>query len=169
MVPHCVQTGSGVHLDSCRMGTGDSSGRNSVVGIATVYGLDGSCFEPQWVRDLPHKPQGPPNLLCSGYRGGQGVALTILPHLIPKLKKGYSYSSTPSSPPPRLHGLLSGKLNPFFTGDSILRKVVRACSWRLTHLVQKLKMGGAIILSAICRYGKQKDKFTVILPTVNTC
>jgi hypothetical protein len=31
-------------------------GRDSLVDIATRYGLNGSGFEPQWGRDFPHRP-----------------------------------------------------------------------------------------------------------------
>jgi hypothetical protein len=37
-------------------------GRDSVVGIATRYGMDGSGFEPAWEQDIltsPHKPRQP--------------------------------------------------------------------------------------------------------------
>ena len=43
-------------------------GRNSSVGIATRYGLDGPGIESRWRRDFPHPPWGPACLLCNGYR-----------------------------------------------------------------------------------------------------
>jgi hypothetical protein len=46
--------------------------RNTAVGIATRYGLDGPGFETQWGgRDIctrPHRPRGPPSLMYTGYR-----------------------------------------------------------------------------------------------------
>jgi hypothetical protein len=46
--------------------------RDTAVGIATRYGLDGPGFETQWGgRDIcmrPHRPRGPPNLMYNGYR-----------------------------------------------------------------------------------------------------
>jgi len=45
-------------------------GRNSVVGIATRYGLDSPGIESQWGRILgtrPEGPWGPPSLLYNGY------------------------------------------------------------------------------------------------------
>jgi hypothetical protein len=36
------------------MGTGNSVGRLSTVGIATRYGLDGPGIESRWGRDFPH-------------------------------------------------------------------------------------------------------------------
>ena len=41
-------------------------GRDSSVGIATRYGLDGPGIESRWGRDFP--PWGPPNVLYNGYR-----------------------------------------------------------------------------------------------------
>ena len=46
-------------------------GRDSSVGIATRYGLDGRKIESRWLRDFPHPSRpalGPPNLLYNGYR-----------------------------------------------------------------------------------------------------
>jgi len=47
-------------------------GRDSSVGIATRYRLDGPGIESQWVgeifRTCPDRPWGPPSLLYSGYR-----------------------------------------------------------------------------------------------------
>jgi len=43
----------------------------SVVGIGTVYGLDGPGIESRWVeifRICPDRPWGPPSLLYNGYR-----------------------------------------------------------------------------------------------------
>jgi hypothetical protein len=46
-------------------------GRDSVVGIATYYGLDGLGMEFRWggeiFRTRPDKPRSPPSLLQSGY------------------------------------------------------------------------------------------------------
>jgi hypothetical protein len=46
-------------------------GRDSPVGIATRYGLDGPGIESWWgeiFRSRPHRPWGPPSLLYNGYR-----------------------------------------------------------------------------------------------------
>ena len=45
--------------------------RDSSVGIATVYGLDGPEIESRWgeiFRTRPDRPCGPPSLLYKGYR-----------------------------------------------------------------------------------------------------
>jgi len=46
-------------------------GPDSVVGIATGYGLDGPGFESRWGGDIfrtcPYRPWGPPSLLSNGY------------------------------------------------------------------------------------------------------
>jgi len=45
--------------------------RDSSVGIATGYGLDGPGIESRWGRDFPHPSRLallPPNLLYNGYR-----------------------------------------------------------------------------------------------------
>ena len=88
-------------------------GRESAVGVATRYGLEGLGIESRWggeiIRIRPDRPWGPPSLLYDGYRvfpGGQigrGVALTTHPHLVPRLKEEYSYTS---APPLGLRGLL---------------------------------------------------------------
>ena len=50
--------------------------RDSSVGIATGYGLDGPGIESRWgdeiFRTRPDQPWGPPNLLYSGYRAFPG-------------------------------------------------------------------------------------------------
>jgi hypothetical protein len=46
-------------------------GRDSAVGIATSYGLDGPGIESRWgeiFRSHPDRPWGPPSLLYNGYR-----------------------------------------------------------------------------------------------------
>jgi hypothetical protein len=46
-------------------------GPDSVVGIATSYGLDGQGIEFRWgeiVRTCPDRPWGPPSLLYNGYQ-----------------------------------------------------------------------------------------------------
>jgi hypothetical protein len=47
-------------------------GRDSAVGIATRYGLDGPGMESRWgdeiFRTRPDRPWGPPSLLYKGYR-----------------------------------------------------------------------------------------------------
>jgi hypothetical protein len=47
--------------------------RDSSVGIAADYGLDGPGIESWWRRDLSRTPWGPPSLLYSGYRVFLGV------------------------------------------------------------------------------------------------
>ena len=44
--------------------------RDSIVGIATRYGLDGPCIESRWGCDFPHYPDwpwGPSSFLWNGY------------------------------------------------------------------------------------------------------
>jgi hypothetical protein len=52
-------------------------GRDSSVGIATGYGLDGTGIEPRWggeiFRTRPDRPWGPLSLLYNGYRVFPGV------------------------------------------------------------------------------------------------
>jgi len=51
--------------------------RDSSVGIATGYGLDGPGIESRWggeiFRTCPYRPWGPPSLLHDGYRAFPGV------------------------------------------------------------------------------------------------
>jgi hypothetical protein len=81
-----------------------TEGRDSSVGIATRNGLDGTRIESRWGRDFPHPsrpalgPTQPPTQWVPGLSQesiGRVVALTIHPHLVPRLKKVYSYASAP--------------------------------------------------------------------------
>jgi len=53
----------------------------------------------KFFRTRPDRPWGPPSLLYSGYRifpGGKAAgAWCYSPHLVPRLKKEQSYTSTP--------------------------------------------------------------------------
>ena len=79
-------------------------GRDSSVGVATAYGLDGPRIESRWGRDFPHqsrpslRPTQPPVQwvpgLSPGVRCGRGVTLTPHPLLMPRSKIEYSYTST---------------------------------------------------------------------------
>jgi hypothetical protein len=43
-----------------------SVGRRNSVGIATLYGLDGSGFEPRWGQDFPHPSRLAPRPMGTG-------------------------------------------------------------------------------------------------------
>jgi hypothetical protein len=73
--------------------------RDSVVGIATRYGLEDPGNESQFgeiFRTYPDRLRGPPSLLYNGYRvfpgakGGRGVMLTTHPLLVPRLRKSWA-------------------------------------------------------------------------------
>jgi hypothetical protein len=70
---------------------------DNVVCIATCYCLDGPGIESWRKWDVPH-----PASYITGTRSfswgysGRSMALTTHPHLAPKLKKEWSYTSTPS-------------------------------------------------------------------------
>jgi len=51
-------------------------GRDSSVGIATRYGLDGPGIGGEIFRTCPDRPWGPPSLLYNGYRVFPGVKAT---------------------------------------------------------------------------------------------
>ena len=96
-------------------------GRDSSVGIATPYGLDGPGIEYRWGRDFPHPSRptlGPTQphiewvlgVLPCGW-SGRGVPLTTHSHLSPRLKKECSYTSTP---PLGFSGLFLGDLYLYF-------------------------------------------------------
>ena len=66
-------------------------GRDSVVGIATCYGLDGPGIESRWGRDFPHPsrpavgPTQPPEQWAPGlFPGGKAAGARRWP---PRLKK----------------------------------------------------------------------------------
>ena len=70
--------------------------RDSVVSIATCYGLEGPGIESRWgeiFRIYPDRLRGPPSLLYNGYRvfpggkGGRGMMLTTHPLLVLRLRK----------------------------------------------------------------------------------
>jgi hypothetical protein len=76
-----------------------SVSRDSVVGIATRYGLKGPGIESRWdeiFRTFPDRSRGPPSLLYNGYRafprgkGGRDVMLTTHPLLAPRLRKSWA-------------------------------------------------------------------------------
>ena len=88
--------------------------RDSVVSIATRYGLEGQGIESRWgefFRTYPDRLRGPPSLLYNGYRvfpggkGGRGVMLTTHPILVPRLRKSWAI---PPLTPWVLLGLLRG-------------------------------------------------------------
>jgi hypothetical protein len=79
-------------------------GRDSSVGIATRYGLDDPGIESRWRGEIfstrSDRPWGPPSLLYYGYRafpGGKAAGASCYhpSHLQPRLRKEYSYTSTP--------------------------------------------------------------------------
>jgi hypothetical protein len=79
-------------------------GRDSSVGIATRSWLHGPGIESRWGRDFPHPVQTGPGVHPSSYtmRTGSfpgvkppGRGVDHLPHLVPRLNKEYSYTSTP--------------------------------------------------------------------------
>ena len=85
-------------------------GWNSAVGVATGYGLDGPEIESRWGRDFPHPYILVPAALPAFYTMGsgsfqwvkrQGYGVDHPPHLAPRIKKEWSYTSTP---PLGLHG-----------------------------------------------------------------
>ena len=121
-------------------------GRNSPVGLATRYGLDGPGIETRWgeiFRIRPDRPCDPPSLIYNGYRvsllGGKavgGVVLTTHPHLAPRLKEEYSYNSTC---PLGLRDLFLGEhysRNQPHCNDGIIPVFVRLRKCPETHGVQ---------------------------------
>ena len=85
-----------------------SVGRDSAVGIARRYGLDGPGIESRWRRDFPHPSiqalgstqppiQWVPGLSSWEKLPGRGVEHP--PHLALRLKKLYSYTSVPTYGP----------------------------------------------------------------------
>ena len=93
----------------------DQWGLDSVVGIATSYGLGGPWLDSWWGVEFsllhvgPDRPSGPPSLLYNGYRVsflGVGWPERGVNHkLSPSADAGDKYRST-STPPMGLHGRL---------------------------------------------------------------
>jgi hypothetical protein len=74
-------------------------GRNTALGIATRYGLDGTGFEPRWggrdFRTLPDRPRGPTTLLYDGYRvSSSRVKRPERGANSAEVKNGWCYTST---------------------------------------------------------------------------
>jgi len=87
-------------------------GRESVVGTVICYWLDCPMIKSWWGEIYHTHPNQPWGLLFNGYRvfprvRRPGVALTNHPHLVPKLKEVWSYTSTP---PLSLHGLFKAEI-----------------------------------------------------------
>ena len=88
----CVLYVFNYHRTQC-----DLVGRDSSVGIATGYGLDGPGIESRWERDFLHLsrpvlgPTQPPvqwvPSLSRGGKSGRGVTLTPHPLLVPLVMK----------------------------------------------------------------------------------
>jgi hypothetical protein len=64
-------------------------GSSSVVSIATRYGQDGPGIEIRWGRDFRTRP------VCIEFISRRQSGRGTHPNLVPKLKKEYSYTSTP--------------------------------------------------------------------------
>jgi len=85
-------------------------GRDSSVGMATRYGLDGPGIESRCGRDFSHPSRSalrttqPP---VQREKSRRSLTLTTQHHIAPRLKKEWSYTSTP---PLGLLGLLQGEL-----------------------------------------------------------
>jgi hypothetical protein len=116
--PNWNQKNRGHNLTSCYFKLGLlSDSRDSVVGIATGYGLDDRGVGVRVpvrsrIFSSPRHPErfwGPPNLISNGYRGlfprrenGRGVRLTIHLQLVPRSRKCELYIHSPI----RLHGVV---------------------------------------------------------------
>jgi hypothetical protein len=92
-------------------------GRYSSVGIATRYKLGGPWIESRWGATFSAPVQKGSEAHPASYTMGTGSfpgvkwpgrGVDHRPHLAPRLKKEYSYTSTP---PMGLSGLLQGKLH----------------------------------------------------------
>ena len=83
-------------------------GWDSIIGIATCYGLDGLGIQSRWGCDIfricPDRPWGPPSLLYNGYRvsfaeySGWGVAVTTHHYLVRVKERLQLYLYSPSGP-----------------------------------------------------------------------
>jgi len=98
-------------LTASRKKLRDSVGRDGSVGIATRYGMDGPGIESRWDRDFPHPSRQELGAHPASYTVGTGSLPGVMrpecgvdhkSHLAPRLKKEYSYTSTP---PPGPRGL----------------------------------------------------------------
>jgi hypothetical protein len=87
-----LHVGLSWQIECCVVHIKTNWSRDSSVGIATRYGLDGPGIESRWdeiFRTYPDRLRGPPSLLYNRYRvfpggkGGRGVILTTHPLLVP--------------------------------------------------------------------------------------
>ena len=86
-------------------------GPNSIISIATCYGMDSPVIKSQWEQDFSHPSRlalgtiQPPRQWVPDLSWGQsrwGMVLTTHRHLAPRIKKKLSYTATP---PLGLHSL----------------------------------------------------------------
>jgi hypothetical protein len=105
----------------------DKVGRDSAVGIATRYGLDGPGVKSRWGTRFSAPVQtglgAHPVSYTMGTRSFPGVkqpgrGVDHPPHLTPRLKKEYNYTSIPLI---GLRGLFQGKVNFAFTLPSLIK------------------------------------------------
>ena len=114
--------------------------RDSAVGIATRYGLDGPEVEFRWRARFSAPVQTDPGAhpasytMCTGSflgvkRPGRGVALTTHPHLAPKLKKELSYTSALP-----VGSKLNSSVSYAMSGENcIIRRDCRLCDKSLVY------------------------------------
>ena len=109
----------------------------SAVGIATCYGLDGPGIESRWGRDFSHLSRpalGPTQSCTTGSGSFPGVnrprcGVDHPPHLAPRLKEEYSYTSAPSL---GLRGLFQGEY--IFHACAFVGFITLSFNFRLIHL-----------------------------------
>jgi hypothetical protein len=104
----------------------EQRGRDSSVGIATGYGLDGPGIESRWGRDFSHTsrpalgPTQPPVQWVPGLSRGQsgrGVVLTTHRFLAPRSRKNRSIPLPPSG----LSSLLRGSFTFYAWSKSLMQ------------------------------------------------
>jgi hypothetical protein len=138
--------------------------RNSSVGIATRYGLEGPGIESRWdeiFRIYLDRLRGPPSHLYNGYRvfpggkGGRGVMLTTTPSSA-EVKKELSYTSTHPMGPP---GAVTGFPLPFTFLKSPFFYVFPLVDPHSFHFSRVLLLGHSLCVSSflsplflVCNY-----------------
>jgi hypothetical protein len=137
--------------------------RDSAVGIATRYGLEGPGIESRCgviFHTYPYRLRGPPSLLYNGYRvfpggkGGRGVMLTTHPLLVPRLRKSWAI------PPLTLWvllGLLRGSL--FYNSKPQNRLNEAYCAYNAYFVCFNLCDLGNDTHTVICNDKRQQTVF----------
>jgi hypothetical protein len=151
-----------------------TGGRDTAVGTATPYGLDGTGIESRWGEILctrPDRPWGPPSLLYNRYRGFPGVQRpgsgvdNPTPSSAEVKEKVHLYRYSPSGPSWPILGLFLPFLyyRPLYILDLLQAYMcfVTVLLFNYKALFAKDIFVFSVIQILFCRGGKDRSLFGV--------